>query len=257
MESLEEDEEVIMNETADDIRMEITNEESMAIIDARILTMDELRVLRSKKSTNLTKEDQHSIHRAYTVATFGDIVVDNIGADHMAITNIKNQMKFRELCLMDEPNNSFLCKLFGGEAKTFEDYVDIGHHKPAEQYAMCMILNTFGFNSITDKTTVTLDDEKRVKTDDTVKGYKRLMKTGQKVSVVVDCIKAAVAITGQQWGINPKQVVQKGKKAKQYTLEPCGDGLHWGTPTWERHKAYQEYYCTCKPVLAVPGHQDI
>jgi hypothetical protein len=199
MESLEEDEEVIMNETADDIRMEITDEESMAIIDARILTMDELRVLRSKKSTDLTKEDQHSIHRAYTVATFGDVVVDNIGADHIAITNIKNQTKFRELCLMDEPNNGFLCKLFGGEAKTL----------------------------------------------------------GQKVNVVVDCIKAAVAITGQQWGINPKQVVQKGKRAKQYTLEPCGDGLHWGAPTWERHKAYQEYYCTCKPVLAVPGHQDI
>jgi hypothetical protein len=106
---------------------------------------------------------------------------------------------------------------------------------------MCMILDGFGFTSISDKSTVTLDDEKRVKIEDTVKGYKRLMKTGQKANVVVDCIKVAVAITGQQWGVKPEQVGKKGKKAKQYTLEPCGDGLHWGTPTWERHTAYQDF----------------
>jgi hypothetical protein len=203
--------------------------------------MDELKVLRNKKSTEHTREEQNILNRAYMVATYGEDVVDNIGTERRAITNIKNQIKFRELCSMDEPENGFLHKLFRGDGRSFEYYMDAKHHKPAEQLAIFKIVDGFGFVSLTDKTIITMDDEKRVEIGDAVQGYKRLVKTGRKERPDADSLRSALAILRQQWSVKPIQLGRKGEKAAQYTIGPCGDGLHWGTPTWEKHLSYREF----------------
>jgi hypothetical protein len=203
--------------------------------------MDELKVLRNKKSTEHTREEQNILNRAYMVATYGEDVVDNIGTERRAITNIKNQIKFRELCSMDEPENGFLHKLFRGDGRSFEYYMDAKHHKPAEQLAIFKIIDGFGFVSLTDKTIITMDDEKRVEIGDAVQGYKRLVKTGRKERPDADSLRSALAILRQQWSVKPIQLGRKGEKAAQYTIGPCGDGLHWGTPTWEKHLSYREF----------------
>jgi len=202
--------------------------------------MEELQCIRKRK-TELSYDEQCSMTHAYMVATFGDQTVSGIGEQHEAITNIKQQMKFRELCSLLEPGNGFLCKLFAARDKTFEEYVDLGHHKPAEQYALCKILHAFDFISPIDTSTVTMSAEKILVLKDTVLGYRRLTKTGRRGELVADPIKAAVGIVGQQWFVKPKQLNKKGPEAQQYTLDQCGHGRYWGTPSWGQFQKYRDF----------------
>jgi hypothetical protein len=125
--------------------------------------------------------------------------------------------------------------------KSFEYYLDAGHHKPAEQLATFKILDAFGFKSFTDKTIITMGDEKRGEIGDANQGYKRLVKTGRKENPDADCLKSAGAILRQQWNMKIKREGKDGEKANKCTIGPCGDGLHWGTPTWEKHLSYREF----------------
>jgi hypothetical protein len=240
-EILEEDEEVSMTKTAEEIKGEIETDESSAIMNARVLTMTELQILRNKNSTEHTKEDQHMLNRAYTLATFGDDIFNNIGGDHRAITNIKNQVKFRDLCSMDEPDNGYLKNLYGNNDKTFEYYIDAGRHRPAELRGVFEMMNWLGFTSITDGSTITVDDEIRAGLEWAVLGYKRLMKTGRCDRVDADSLRSAISTIRQQWSYKPIQVGRKGEKGNQYKIGPCGDAVHWGTPTWGQYTSYHEF----------------
>ena len=62
--------------------------ESNDIMDADVLSMEEMQVLRSHKK-ELSYEEQCSMNKAYMKATFGDEIVKNIGDNHEAITNTK------------------------------------------------------------------------------------------------------------------------------------------------------------------------
>jgi hypothetical protein len=241
LELLEEDEEVSMTKTAEEIKGEIKTDESSAIMNARVLTMTELQILRNKNSTEHTKEDQHMLNRAYTLATFGDDIFNNIGEDHQAITNIKNQVKFRDLCSMDEPDNGYLKNLYGNNDKTFEYYIDAGRHRPAELRGVFEMMNWLGFTSITDGSTITVDDEMRAGLEWAVLGYKRLMKSGRCDRVDADSLRSAISTIRQQWSYKPIQVGRKGGKENQYKIGPCGDAVHWGTPTWGQYMSYHEF----------------
>ena len=110
-------------------------------------------------------------------ATFGDEIVRNIGDNHEAITNTKNQMKCRELCCLADPGRGSTFKLFEPNSGSFEKYVDLGHHKPAKQHALIRIFKAFKFSGPFDTKTITMDTHKMLEIKDVVSGYRRLTKT--------------------------------------------------------------------------------
>jgi hypothetical protein len=85
----DDDEETGLSESADEIKEALAVDESDNIMNAPTVTMDELRAIRNKKSTECTRDEQLIVNRAYMVATFGADVVNSIGENHKSITGIK------------------------------------------------------------------------------------------------------------------------------------------------------------------------
>jgi hypothetical protein len=56
-----------------------------------------------------------------------------------------------------------------------------------------------------------------------------------------DSLRSAISIIREQWSYKPIQLGRKRGKANQYKIGPCGDAVHWGTPTWGQYTSYREF----------------
>ena len=77
-------------------------------------------------------------------------------------------MKYRELCCLVGPDRGPTSKLFEPNSRSFEEYVDLGHHKPAEQHALIGIFKAFKFSGPFDTKTITMDTHKMLEIKDVV-----------------------------------------------------------------------------------------
>jgi hypothetical protein len=74
-----------------------------------------------------------------------------------------------------------------------------------------------------------------------VREYKRFMKSWRSDRVDPKSLQSAISTIRQHWNYKPIQLGRRGEKADQYKMGPCGDAVHWGTPTWEQYMNYKEF----------------
>ena len=225
-------------------RTDLQVDELEAIFESPGLHIDELRAISQTRTK--THEESLSLRKAYALYTFGEpdpepgsgSLVLPIDRKHKAFMDVGNQVAFRRLCAMKNP-----------QFKTFNDYIEkqlvdskqdfdpnLQEHSSALELGLCDLLIAFGFDGPFDTRSVDATDHSRKLLKHKVADI-NVLKKGERFMPSNE-IMAAIKILRDEWHIFPKQIkTERGK----YRLEKTKTAVLWPDPSWEAYTRYIDF----------------
>ena len=228
-------------------RADLQVDELEAIFESRDLHIDELRAISQTRTK--THEESLSLRKAYALYTFGEetsepddesggALVLPIDRKHKAFMDVGNQVAFRRLCAMKNPQfetfNDYIEKQLVDSKQDFDP--NLQEHNSALELGLCNLLTAFGFDGPFDTRAVDVTEHVRKLLTHKVADI-NVLKKGKRF-MPSNGVMAAIKILRDEWHIFPKQSkTQRGK----YCLEKTKTATLWPDPSWGAYTRYIDF----------------